>query len=178
MSNHILFLRHFRTSNNMQKLLNGRSEFIPISESNTISCNVHVNTAFCSSALRCRQTLGIFRRNNFVDKIYYTNYLLERDLGSMEGEDREEMAKTYTELFYESRMLVFSTPPGGETYNDFYERAKTFWLQYIRYSDGNVLICSHNQILKMLSFIISEEPVTEDAWRKRTFPFGEIVLIK
>ena len=80
----IYFLRHFQTENNMNHLLNGRNINVSIINGNSLHCENNIELIFCSPALRCKQTIKFFVQD-ITPPIIYTNLLLERDLGTMEG---------------------------------------------------------------------------------------------
>ena len=64
MIEHVLFLRHFATQQNVEKQISGRSLDIPILGSCEITSNYSVDHVLCSPAIRCRQTLGVFLENH------------------------------------------------------------------------------------------------------------------
>lgn len=173
----ILFLRHFKTQSNLDNYLCGRSLLLPISESRDLSCSIPLDAAFCSSALRCRQTIEHVHFQNLASKIRYTDELLERNLGLMEGKPRDDMVQQFPNLFLDSKFRVFSTPPQGESFEDFKKRAQSFWNHYRSTYSGNILICSHNQMLKMLYFTILNKPISIATWNAKSFPYGTIVSI-
>jgi broad specificity phosphatase PhoE len=173
------FLRHFETIYNRNRLLSGCEMDIPVLKTSSISCDIRMDAVFCSDALRCRQTVAAFLDGNPAPAVFFSNLLLERDLGILQGKSRAIAAKMYPSLFENGRLDVFSTPPEGESYAQFRrrtERAKAWIAQNSNYTD-NVLICSHNQFLKMLFFLLTGEPVEQSAWSRLTFPLGEIVRV-
>lgn len=178
MIDHVFFLRHFKTQNNINNYLNGCSLYLPISESKFLICDNSIDTLLCSPALRCRQTINYIQFQGAKPQIIYTEELLERNLGCMEGQLRNEMIHKYPHLFKDSKFIVFSDPPCGESYDNFRIRVMNFWEKCNQIYHGNILICAHNQLLKMLFFTINRELITVDSWSKKTFPYGTIVKIK
>lgn len=176
MIEHVFFLRHFETSNNAQNILNGRSINVPILEGRYFECEKSLDVILCSTALRCRQTINFYKNKN-ESKIIYLNELLERNMGDMEGHLRMEMRQSFPELFDEESFIVFSTPPKGEAYEVFYKRAMDFWKMCNHIYKGNILICSHNQTLKMLYFTLYGKTITMENWKKIKYPYGKIVQI-
>lgn len=175
MIKHLFFLRHFETNNNINGNLNGQSLEEPICVGHYIEKRASFDTIYCSTALRCKQTVEWVEGQN---NIIFTEQLLERNLGLLEGHPRTEMQKQYPELFERDRFNVFSTPPEGESYSEFYGRASRFWVVSNNSNDENVMICSHNQMLKILYFVIFDKAVTIQAWEQLRFPHGEIIKIK
>lgn len=124
--------------------------------------------------MRCRQTVEWIEGHN---KIFFSEQLLERNLGLLEGHSRIEMQKQYPELFDKNRLNVFATPPEGESYNEFHGRASKFWNWCNNANEGNVMICSHNQMLKMLYFVMFDKTLTRQEWEQLCFPHGKIIKI-
>ena len=156
---HLFFLRHLQTEHNVNVCINGQSVGLPVLEIRSIIGARNVDTVYCSPALRCRQTMACFLKTNIVQTVVYSNMLLERDMGILEGEKRDIAAVHYPELFERKQFHIFKTPPSGESFS------------------GDVLICSHNQFLKALYFTVSKEQITEKAWKSLSFPFGEMIPI-
>lgn len=173
----IYFLRHFQTKNNINHLLNGRSINLPIINGNPLYCESNINLILCSPALRCRQTIKFFSQD-ILPPIIYTNLLLERDLGIMEGQSRRQMVMQHPTLFSNNKLIVYETPPQGEPFNLFKDRASKFWEYCDSINQETILICSHNQILKMLYFCLKNKALTIDSWNFLSFPHGEIIKIQ
>lgn len=174
MVEHVLFLRHFETGLNAEKRICGRSLEVPILTSTPISCETAVDHIVCSTAVRCRQTLDVFLQRYPVADIRFDPDAVERNMGVMEGELRARMVEAYPAMFCNNKFRVFQTPPGGESFEVFYDRVKWFWKRICLESDGTVLICAHNQFLKMLYFVIHKQAVQEDMWRMLSFPHGVV----
>lgn len=177
MADHILFLRHFETKLNKEKRISGRSLEMTILEPQNIVGDFAVDHVICSPAVRCRQTLQAFLRDRQVEDVCYVPELVERDMGLLEGRLRSEMAKEYPLLFNDGKFCLFETPPQGESYKMFYDRVKECWEAHLKTQDGTILICSHNQFLKMLYLIILDIPVTEEHWERIYFQNGTVVKI-
>lgn len=174
----LFFLRHLQTEHNISACINGQSIGLPVLEMHSIIGARDVDVAYCSPALRCRQTMECFSNTNSVRAVVYSDMLLERDMGRLEGQKRDVAAAHYPELFDGKQFRVFETPPNGEPFPDFMQRAHSFCTDYLKTTSGSVLICSHNQILKVLYFIVSKEQISEKKWKALSFPFGEMVPIK
>lgn len=173
----VLFLRHFPTQLNIEKRISGRSIDIPVLQTDRIGCDLRVDSVLCSPALRCRQTLDAFLQDHAPGDVRYLPELLERSMGEMEGCLRREMVLKYPQLFDGQKFRLAQTPPGGESFDAFQARVRSFWERYREELGGTLLVCSHNQFLKMLCFIIREEPVTQAKWRELQFPCGTIQRI-
>lgn len=173
----IYFLRHFQTENNINHLLNGHNINISIINGNPLHCESNIDLIFCSPALRCKQTIEFFVQD-ITPPIIYTDLLLERDLGVMEGQSRTQMIKQYPTLFFNNKLVIYATPPQGESFDLFKNRATNFWNYCNSNNKETILICAHNQILKMLYFTLKTQEPTIVSWNSLSFPYGEIIKIQ
>lgn len=173
------FLRHFETRSNHDYRLSGCEIGIPVLETHPISCEVAIDAIFCSTALRCRQTASVFLASHPVQNVFYSNLLLERNLGLLQGKLRTEAVKEYPNIFEGNQLNVLATPPNGEDYVTFSQRAVEAknWIEQNSNNFCNILICSHNQFLKMLFILLNGKTISEVDWHSITFPFGEIIPI-
>ena len=172
----LLFLRHLRTNNNLENIINGHSLSIPIIERRPICWDFPVNEVVSSPATRCLQTTECFSQPapySFTS----LGLLLERDMGLLEGMRRREAVIKYPDLFHGDRFKITATPPDGESFSDFIQRVNASWEYLQSHCNDTVLICSHNQFLKALYFIIHKIGFTQDAWEQLSFPFGAIQKI-
>lgn len=174
MSKNYFLLRHLKTSNNTRQLINGRSLTQPIENQKAISCSYNIDSIYCSNALRCRQTIDCYLKTNQIVPIEYSKLLYERDMGIWEGRLKSSVISSNPELFIDGKFRLFSTPPSGETYGDFKNRVVEF-LEIINKKNGNILICSHNQFLKLLLLTLGKDKITQEIWNSINFPYGEIL---
>lgn len=173
------FLRHFETVHTRNHIISGRDIQLPVLESSPIYTGIPIDAIFCSTALRCRQTASAFSMCQPKCIILYNDLLLERDLGVLQGKSRKIAAVEYADLFEGDRLNVFSTPPKGESYAHFKERVAKAkdWINDNSGNFNNILICSHNQFLKMLFYTLRGEIINGTEWHKLNFPCGTIVSI-
>ena len=62
----------------------------------------------------------------------------------------------------------------GESFLDFSKRGISFCSDYLKNVKYDVLICSHNQTLKMLSLLLRNEDYSFEKWTKMAFVNGYI----
>lgn len=177
MSRNYLFLRHLKTSNNTKQLINGRSLTQSIENEKLITSSYHIDLVYCSDALRCRQTIDCYFRNNPKVPVRYSKLLYEHNMGIWEGKQKSVIVSNNSELFINGKFRLFSPPSSGESYADFKNRATEF-LQLMNKEDGNILICSHNQFLKMLLLTLSNTIITQEIWSAINLPYGEILSLE
>lgn len=180
MENKIYFLRHFKTLNNLNNVISGRSTSPTIATDFILPTNTIFHKIYCSPAERCRTTMNALP-NNILDNadIIFDERLLERNLGNLEGMPRNNAIKSYPFLFSKNKLDVFSTPPNGESYEVFSQRLHQFYNDTIcnMQNRQNILICSHNQTLKMLYHILTKSDITSVSWRNLSFDNGVIIPI-
>lgn len=164
------------TANNARQLISGRSPDQPIEKEKSITSPYRIDLIYCSDALRCRQTIDCYLKTNQVVPVQYMKLLYERDMGILEGGLKSSIVRSNPELFADGRFRLFSTPPSGESYVDFKNRASEV-LKLMDKEKGNILICSHNQFLKMLLIALSNAVITQEVWNSIDFPYGEILSL-
>lgn len=174
MSKNYYLLRHLKTSNSTRELINGRSLTQTIEIEKVIPSSYNIDSIYCSDALRCRQTIECYLKTNQIVPIKYSKLLYERDMGIWEGKLKSSIINSNPELFINDKFKLFSTPPLGESYDDFKNRVIEF-LGLINEENGNILICSHNQFLKMLLLTLNKIKITQEIWNSINFPYGEIL---
>ena len=108
----------------------------------------------------------------------YLDQLLERSMGKFEGKRRDEVAEEFPEYFINDKFIYNLTPPQGESYKEIFMRADAFVENFIlkEIESKNVLICSHNQFLKMIYFSLLDVPIGEN-WYEKNFQNGKVYRI-
>jgi broad specificity phosphatase PhoE len=131
-----------------------------------------------SSASRCLKTAEKLREIIHAENaLLIDNRLVERCMGSFEGRSREEVIKE-NPLWYNGDKFIYNlTPPKGESFESFFGRVDNFrvYLDEIL-SDHNVIVCSHNQTLKLLySIMMNIKP--NKIWYSKNFENGVLYKI-
>ena len=180
--NHLYFLRHCITESNEQGLISGRTDdhiksmgIIDYIELDYVEDMI----IFSSSSVRCKETINKLCSNlKKVIPIVYSDQLLERSMGKFEGRRREAVVKKFPEYFVNNKFIYSLTPPQGESYKEICKRADEFLSKILikEIEDKNVLICSHNQFLKILYFRLLDAPIEEN-WYECSFQNGKVYKI-
>lgn len=175
----IYFLRHLKTINNDLQIISGQSDSNIVCKDLTIPLEpCKFDKIYCSPSSRCKETLAFFKEKiASAHDIVFDKHLLERHMGDFEGMRKEKVALMYPDFFIDGMFDVFKTPPKGESYDCFKERVENFYNKYIS-NDCKILICSHNQTLKMLRLLILKKRVTHEEWKRYSFKNGELVKIR
>lgn len=175
------FLRHLKTTNNAEKILSGRIETDILPGENIIipdKCKPF-DVIYCSTSNRCRKTLDLLPEELKKGKTIYSDRLLERKLGVLEGLPRAVAIGMFPSLFEGSNLRINAVIPKGERVSDVIIRTKLILDEIEKnYAEKNVLICSHNQTLKIMNAKLTNTKITDDYWAKTNYPNGSIVKIK
>ena len=175
----IVFLRHLRTLNNDCQIISGQSDSKVVSH-NCVELDLKkFDDIYCSPSPRCRETLKIMNEHDpdLVNVIYDTR-LLERDMGCLEGMTRAEAQDRYSDLFTDNRFNVFKTPPDGESFEIFENRVREFYVEKLcKTRNQYVLVCSHNQTLRLLRLMILKKSVTCQSWLEYSFDNGQPIFV-
>lgn len=182
----IYILRHCRTSFNVDGRISG-GEDVPILKGNVELPGENrqlKNYIIITSPLtRCLQTVRIFQKSNAEPAfdIISDSRLVERNMGDMTGHYRKDMLEKYPKYFFQNRKFnPLLTPPNGESFPEFSSRVSQFIVdleKWLKECDKNIMICSHNQTLKMFYALAYREEVQE-IWGKVNFANGKVVPLE
>ena len=178
----IYFMRHCKTELNIQGRISGiqESDLIKGAEINKWEELQHNRLVILSSDLpRCRKTVELLvDKLEYVPEIHYCDLLRERNMGVFEGKRRSDMIEQYPEYFADQRFCYRLTPPEGESFEKFAQRADRVIKEELeQFHDCEVLVCAHNQILKLLWCILLNRSV-ETEWRKIDFIGGTVTRVE
>lgn len=177
--NNIFFLRHLKTLNNDLCIISGQSDSEIMETNHHLIDMSRFDKIYCSPSMRCIKTIELLgNQSDTLSNIVYDKRLLERNMGKLEGMIKEEGEKKYSELFRDGVFNVFKTPPQGESYVCFKERVEEFYNDYLYVKgNNNILICSHNQTLKLLRLLILKKDISYYSWMEYSFRNGELTEI-
>lgn len=176
----IYFLRHAKTDFNHRNIISGQSDSPIICKSISLFPKQQFELIYSSPSKRCIDTLSSLKSTIITPK--YDDRLLERYMGTFEGKSKEKLKTDFPNLFTEINKTLyfdlFKTPPKGESFACFYERIYSFYQDCIVPNNNQtILICSHNQTLKMIYFIVTQTPLTFDKWVKINIPNYTVIAI-
>lgn len=173
----IYLLRHLKTGNNANGRISGQSETVILNGEKIIDENgvvSRIQLIYTSPATRCLDTLKIAGiKGTLIQDVR----LMERNMGIFEGRIRNEIKAEYPEYFTFEKFDVFQTPPKGETFKKFYHRLYAFYDENLKDIEQDILVCSHNQVLKVLKSIIQHKEITRTYWNLQNFENGKIYSI-
>lgn len=178
----VYFLRHCKTKLNSQQRISGTLDseleggasiknFEQIQDKNVV--------VLSSDLLRCKKTVELLK-DKLVDTtpIYYYSSLRERNMGFFEGKKREELQKEYPQYFSNGRFCYKMTPPNGEEFNKVLKRVNEFAENELikKFSQKNVVICGHNQVLKFLWCELMNRQI-EEVYANIDFVGGKVTRV-
>lgn len=156
MKNNLLFFRHFKTDNNLNKIKTGQVDIeIKVFPKEIIGMELMTPNAIVltSPLKRCLQSVSFiesFIRYKFKE-IIIVDELKERNYGLWESMPKEEIAQKYPGYFIDGVFNYLLTPPDGESYQNILKRVnKAIDLINTFSTDHQLIICSHNHFLKLL----------------------------
>ena len=173
----IYLLRHVETTNNLKNIISGRIETEILPDSNIeVDENVLFELIYCSTSRRCRDTIAMLHVE--MSEINFIEELQERSLGILEGMEKKEALTIYPYLFYKNKVSIKAEIEGGESIRDVKNRVEEVVRDIIKKGTyKNVLICSHNQTLKVIYAMINNIEITDEYWDKTNFLNGRIVKV-
>lgn len=177
----LFFLRHVKTVSNQLEVISGRMESRILSNQTlTIPENSPCFTKiFCSTSDRCKETLDLLPEQYINCRVVITDVLLERSLGVLEGIKREDAMKEHPEYFVDGRVSVSAAIESAESIQAVFRRVYDLTQVFLYDSlENNVLVCSHNQTLKIMYAILNDLEISDSYWKTTDFRNGEIVLIR
>jgi len=164
----IIFLRHAQAKNNTERILAGRTEGVPLTDTgikqaeDTAQLLEHMNiSAIYSSPIeRAKHTAEIAGKYNSLD-IIIDDRLNELDMGKFTGMPYDEIFKSHGNVFmkfYNGELEIAHN--GVETFPDVKKRILSIVEQVIeKHPDENVLLVTHMDPIKaMLSTIVDLSP--------------------
>ena len=164
----IIFLRHGQAKNNTDRILAGRTEGVPLTETGikqaqeTAELLEHMNISaiYSSPIQRAKHTAEIVGKHNSVD-VTIDDRLIELDMGKFTGMPYDEIFNSHGNVFmkfYNGELEIAHN--GVETFADVKKRVLGIVDDIIeKHPDENVVLVTHMDPIKaMLSTIVDLSP--------------------
>lgn len=176
----IYFLRHIKTVYNTKNLISGCKDAEPLPGQTLIlpeNTEFYFDCVISSPLKRCVATVDLLPTHSY-DRIEFSERLIERNVGVLEGISKKEAIAQYPNLFCNGKLDVNVAIPNGETIAEVIERLSPIANNLISYQETmNILVCSHNQTLKVLLALLWNTSLTNEYWKTVNFPNGTLVCI-
>lgn len=177
----IYFLRHIKTIYNQNDKISGSADIEVIPRQSLIlppGLSVHFDRILSSPLKRCRATLELLP-DNYYNNIEFSDCLMERNVGILEGLSKKDAITQYPALFCDGKINIDATIPNGESISEVAERISSIAQEIsLASTEMNLLVCSHNQILKVLLALLIDIPLTNSYWKNINFKNGTVVNIQ
>ncbi len=164
----IIFLRHGQAKNNTERILAGRTEGVPLTDTgikqseHTAELLEHMNisTIYSSPIQRAKHTAEIVGKHNSLD-VTTDDRLIELDMGKFTGMPYDKIFNSHGNVFmkfYNGELEIAHN--GVETFSDVKKRILGIIDHIIeKHPDENVLLVTHMDPIKaMLSTVIDLSP--------------------
>jgi len=164
----IIFLRHGQAKNNTERILAGRTEGVPLTDTGIkqsehtaqLLADMNISAIYSSPIERAKHTAEIAGKHNSLDVII-DDRLNELDMGKFTGMPYDEIFKSHGNVFmkfYNGELEIAHN--GVETFPDVKKRILGIVDHVIeKHPDENVLLVTHMDPIKaMLSTVIDLSP--------------------
>ena len=165
----IIFLRHGQAKNNTERILAGRTEGVPLTDTGIkqaehtaqLLAEMNISAIYSSPIERAKHTAEIAGKHNSLD-VTIDDRLNELDMGKFTGMPYDEIFKSHGNVFmkfYNGELEIAHN--GVETFPDVKKRILGIVDHIIeKHPDENVLLVTHMDPIKaMLSTIIDLSPI-------------------
>lgn len=151
-------MRHSLTAHNLAQIITGRLDE-PLSEAGRSLAanapNIRADMVVSSPSLRALET-AVLVTGRQPAKIRVSPLCCERSYGELEGLDRHQIAKYRSRIHYlrVGDIEHSLNPPGGETFDQVYDRAQQFVSFLCGLETDSVLVVSHEVFLQQLHRVL------------------------
>lgn len=170
----LYFVRHGETNWNKEKRIQGRSD-IPLNEygkelayiTADAMKNLSFDIVYSSPLIRAKETAMILVKDRNL-KIYEDERLIEMSFGEGEGESLPQIHSNPAMNLHNfiHNPAEYTPPIGGETFEELYERCKSFIEEIILPSEkkyDSMLIVGHGALIRGMIHYINNRP-SKDFW--------------
>ena len=169
--NNIYFSRHKKTKVKKNIFLGQKlNPNIFEKKNNNEFTKIKFDRCFSSPSLRCMKTAKIVAGNK---KIITNNLLKEIDYGDAEGLNLKELNQKYPEIIKFWKKALDPSFPKGESLADVNARLKKFIKNKIIFKNVNILIFTHNVVLRCL--IGSTYKIKKKEWYKININYFDLL---
>ena len=164
----IIFLRHGQAKNNVDKILAGRTEGVPLTETGIsqaqhaaeLLTHMKIGAIYSSPIQRAKHTAEIVDEKNSID-VTIDDRLIELDMGKFTGKSYNEIISergNVFEKFYNGDLEIAHN--GVETFDQVKKRVKSIVDHVIeKHEDQNVVLVTHMDPIKaMISTVVDLSP--------------------
>lgn len=183
----LFVMRHCKTEYNLLKKISGQanSQLIDHQIDSAVldECQIPLHNFFIiSSPLdRCIQTVGhlLSQYHDTALAVHIDPRIIERGMGEWEGRFKEAVLSEFPAYNWNGNISPLYIPPKGESFEDFTHRIEDFIYDIkVRSAYAPILICAHNQSLKLLAYMLDNTKEFASFWSSCSFQNGKVVQLK
>jgi alpha-ribazole phosphatase len=179
----IYFVRHGQTDENNNRYYYGKLDVClnekGLSQAKRAAAflnRVKFDEVYVSERKRAVETADIILGHNFK-KINIDKRIDEMDFGKFEGKSYEQIKKLYPEQWGKwCSDWKNESPPGGESYIEFYSRIRGFMEDILKLNRKNILVVTHGGVIRSAYCYILNDNL--DFFWKFASKNGDITLVK
>jgi broad specificity phosphatase PhoE len=179
----IILVRHASTSHNENSLWQGRSDY-SLNEKGRQQAerlsmflkNEAFEIIFHSPMKRAIQTAEIIGKNHHAEYRVVEGFA-EMDVGGFDGKKHQDIFENHPEI-YRNWVLDMDTPiPGGESFNDVFERVKPGVEEIMECPGQNILVVGHSMVNRaILGHLLKMNPIPARKFRMDNGAFSKILI--
>ena len=182
----LFFLRHCKSEYNAAHKISGQANPSVISLSidaaalEVDSVQYQDLTIISSPLARCLQTVLCLMEQyrKIQSHLYIDGRIMERRMGCWEGRLKADVIRQFPQHCYCGNINPLCAPPGGETIDEFAARIVDFTQSLKTVSkERPILICAHNQSLKLLKYQLIGHTDFLSFWTSCSFQNGKVERI-
>lgn len=180
-------MRHCKTEHNLLKKISGQtnSQLADHQIDPTVldECPIPLhNFIIISSPLdRCIQTVGhlLTQYHDTAPAVHIDPRIIERGMGEWEGRFKKAVLSEFPACNWNGNISPLYIPPKGEPFEDFTHRIEDFIYDIKAFSAyAPILICAHNQSLKLLTYMLDNTKEFAIFWSSCSFQNGKVIQLK
>ena len=179
----IILVRHASTSHNENSLWQGRSDYSlnekGLQQAERLSLhlkNEGFEIIFHSPMKRAKQTAEIIGKHHDAEYRVVENFT-EMDVGGFDGKKHQDIFENYPEIYRNWVMDIDTAIPGGESFNDVFERVKPGVEEIMESPGQNILVVGHAMVNRaILGQLLKMSPISARKFRMDNGAFSKILI--
>ncbi|MBA5851246.1 alpha-ribazole phosphatase [Clostridium sp. cel8] len=181
----IYLVRHGETEANFSGIYYGKNEYDltkrGIEQSKKLSIllkKINFDKIYISEKKRTLKTANEIFQNKYKSQEFIVDSRInEMDLGEFEGKNYKDIEKLYP-IHWEKWCSDWKnvSPPGGESYVQFYTRVKSFMQDILKMKAENILIITHSGVIRSIYCWVLNDNI--DLFWKFASHNGDLSIIK
>jgi broad specificity phosphatase PhoE len=179
----IVLVRHGTTANNEQGVWQGRGDF-PLNDTGRKEARLLAerlkhdafDIVYHSPMIRAIETAEIINKNHNAPCKTIPGFV-EIDLGEFDGKKHEEIMGSYPEIYQNWVRDIDAPIPGGESFNDIYNRVKPGVDEIMASNHRGILVVAHAMVNRaILGQLMKMDPIPARKFRMDNSAFSKFIV--